>query len=336
MALKKRKSASGEIRRLFLYLYTKFTQEKIGKKMIVLSRFEHLTWNTVDYYLTLLSEVSVHFNLAFTGNKMKRMMKPFLITLAASLLAVSCVFNSWVGVCTENGIDYTEVRDVKAFLGLSSSLPCKVYYTQGAQQEVRIESTREFAGKVLTELEDGVLKLRLEEGRYPKLILRVAIISPDIESISVRGSGNVIVDSSLVVSKDLILNVSGSGNIVAGDIRSKDLSTTIRGSGDISIASLACAGFDATVGGSGRVEIEALTATDDASACISGSGRICLYEVTVDGDMDLQTFGSGSILVNGRCHDVDAATSGSGSIFGSLSHTGIRTHSSGSGHINLQ
>ena len=271
---------------------------------------------------------------------MKRTMKTYLTTLAASLLAVSCVINisggSWVGECTEDGIDYTEVRDVKAFLGLSSSLPCRVYYTQGAQQEVRIESTQEFAGKVLTELEDGVLKLRFEKGRYPKLILRVVITSPDIESIAVRGSGNVILDSSLVASKDLSLNVSGSGSIIAGDIRSKDFSTTIGGSGDISIANLACAGFNAMVGGSGHVEIETLAAMNDASAGISGSGRIRLYEVTVDGDMDLQTSGSGSILVNGRCHEVNAVTSGSGSIFGSLSHTGIRTQSYGSGRVNLQ
>ena len=270
---------------------------------------------------------------------MKQTMKKLSILLAAGLLAVSCIINiggmTWVGTCTEEGIDYVDTREVATFNAISSSLPCNVYYSQADKQEVRVESTREFADKVITTVEDGTLKLKLENGRYPKLILRVVISSPDIEGLSVSGSGNLYLDEALHASKDLNLRVSGSGDIAAADIDSKDFSARVSGSGSLRLASVACDGFEATTSGSGHIDLETLTAKDDATMGVSGSGSIRLHEVIVHGDMALKTSGSGSIYVNGSCGNVNATTSGSGSISGNLSHTSIHTHSSGSGHVNL-
>ena len=266
-------------------------------------------------------------------------MKKLLIFLAGGLLAVSCIITNlggaWVGTCTEEGIDYTEVRDVQAFSSISSGLPCNVYYSQADKQEVRVETTNEFAEKVFTTVEDGTLKLKLEEGRYPKLILRVVISTPDIEGISISGSGSLVHEGALHASGDLSLKVSGSGDILAGSIDCKDFSARVSGSGDLRLVRVACDGFEATTGGSGHIDLKTLTAKDDVSVRVSGSGSIRLHEVDVDDNMVLKTSGSGSILVNGRCRDVNATTSGSGSISGSLSHTAIHTHTSGSGHVNL-
>ena len=269
------------------------------------------------------------------------MMKKFFIPLVAGLMAVSCVINIngggsvFVGSCTEEGIDFSEIRDVASFHSLSVSLPCNVYYVQADKQEVRVESTREFAEKVLTTVDDGVLNLRLEPGRYPKLVLRVVVSSPDIERISVSGSGNLIHEGSLHASGDLTLKVSGSGDIRTGGIDSKDFSAQVSGSGSLDIGGLACDGFSAKVSGSGGIAIQAVQAEGDASVRISGSGRVRLQDVTVDGDMDLNTSGSGGIRVNGSCHDVSATTSGSGSISGNLTYNSIHTRTSGSGRVNL-
>lgn len=246
-------------------------------------------------------------------------MKNLSLFLAAALAAVSCVFNLgdavFVGHCTEEGIDYTEVRDVKPFRALRTSLPCNVYYVQADKQEVRIESTEEFAAKVLTEVEDGTLLLKLESGRYPKLILRVVVSSPDIEDLSVSGSGSLFGEDGIHASDDLNLKVSGSGDIHTGTIDCKDFTARCSGSGDIAIP--------------------VLKADGNASARVSGSGWIRLEEVDVNGDMELRTSGSGDIVVNGACHYINATSSGSGSISGNLSHTGITSHTSGSGSVSL-
>ena len=287
-------------------------------------------------------------------------MKHLVPILVAGLLAVSCIINigggaSIVGSYTEDGIDYSEVREVGPFRGLVSSLPANVYYEQAEAQEVRVESTEEFAGKVITEVKDGILNLDLEPGRYSKLILRVVVSSPDIESIHGAGSGKIIHKGSLRTDGNLSLKVSGSGDFRVGSVDCRDLavqssgSGSIRidgvtgdgfegktsGSGGLRIGAVSCDGFHVSVGGSGSINIDRLAAKGNADARISGSGRIRLSDVAVEGDMDLKTSGSGGISVNGRCRGVTATTTGSGSISGHLDYTGINSHSSGSGRVRL-
>ena len=282
-----------------------------------------------------------------------------ILILAAGLLAVSCVFringSVIVGHCTEEGIDYTEVREVGPFEGLSSSLPCNVYYEQGDKQEVIVESTEELAGKVITEVQGGTLKLKLEEGRYPTLILRVKVSSPDIESLHISGSGHLVNEGGVHAHGGLTLHVSGSGSIRTGAIDCKDLTAHCSGSGSLRLETIACDDFTGTVSGSGSIHVEKMSCDDfsagvsgsggitaqvlrtdgNVSAGTSGSGRIRLEEATVDGDMELKTSGAGGITVNGSCHDVNATTSGSGSISGDLTYDNIRSHTTGSGKVRL-
>ena len=287
-------------------------------------------------------------------------MKKFFVFLAAGLLAVSCIINIGngfvsVGECTEVGIDYTEVREVGSFNAISHSLPCKLYFSQADKQEVRVESTEEFAAKVITEVENGTLKLKMEEGRYPKLILRVVITSPDIESLQTHGSGDIVHEGALRVKGDLSVKAHGSGDIRMGTIEAKDFTThssgsgdirfegvssadfsaSVSGSGDLNFGRVDCAGFRVSTTGSGDITLTALVAKGNAEVRTSGSGNIRLSEVTVDGDMDLNTFGSGDIAVNGSCRDVKASTTGSGDISGNLSFGHIDARSSGSGRVRL-
>ncbi len=288
-------------------------------------------------------------------------MKKLLIFLAAAVMAVSCIIRFgengvvWVGECTEEGIDYTEVREVGHFRAVASSLPANVYYVQADQQEVRVETTEELASKVQTTVEDGILSLKLEPGRYPKLILRVVVSSPDIEKLSVSGSGNLIQEGPLHASGSLALKVSGSGDIRTGEIDSQDFTAQCSGSGSIRVSKLVCDDFDGQVSGSGSVRmgsiscddfevgasgsggffVDKLTSTGGASVRVSGSGDVLLREATIDGNMDLKTGGSGDITVNGSCHDLTAAISGSGDISGNLKYDRISTHTSGSGSVNL-
>lgn len=267
-------------------------------------------------------------------------MKYLILIVLSCLLAASCIIRigggaSIVGYCTEDGIDYTEVREVGRFNAISSSLPCTVYFSQSDKQEVRVESTKELAPNVLTVIEDGTLKLKLKEGRYPKLILRVVISVPDIQSISLRGSGDLIHEGSFRTGNSLSVKVSGSGDIRMGDIVCKAFEGHTSGSGNLRSGSVRCDGFGVSTSGSGDVDITTLVASGNGSARASGSGDISLRQVTVDGDLDLKTTGSADILVSGSCRDVTASTSGSGDISGDLSHAGMRVKSSGSGEINL-
>lgn len=293
---------------------------------------------------------------------MKKVLIKILAVMAAGMMAASCIINiggigsAWVGTCTEEGIDLSDVREVGSFRALSTSLPCNVYFSQAEKQEVRVESTQEFADKVLTTVEDGKLTLRLEPGRYPKLILRVIVTAPDIQQLTVSGSGSLIQEGELRVSGDLGLKVSGSGDMQMGSLESRDLDVHCSGSGSIGVDGVRCAdfdgsvsgsgtarigrvdsdGFEASVSGSGDFFIDSLTAESDASARISGSGGIRLREVAVDGNLDLKTSGSGDITVNGSCYSVTAHCSGSGNISGHLAYNFIDVRTTGSGEVDFR
>ena len=211
---------------------------------------------------------------------MKRTMKKILVFLAAGLVAVSCIINIGgigavsVGSCTEEGIDYTEIREVGAFDAISHSLPCKLYFSQADKQEVRVESTEEFAGKVITEVENGTLTLKMEDGRYPKLILRVVITSPDIESLQTHGSGDIVHEGSLRVKGDLSVKTHGSGDIRLSEVTvdgNMELKST--GSGDMSVKG-SCHDVVASTPGSGDISGNLSFGHIDARS--SGSGRVRL------------------------------------------------------------
>ena len=234
---------------------------------------------------------------------MKRTMKKLLIFLAAAAMAVSCIINFggngilWVGDCTEEGIDHTEVREVGHFRAVASSLPANVYYVQADKQEVRVESTEELAPKVLTTVEDGKLSLKLESGRYPKLILRVVVSSPDIEKLSVSGSGNLFHEGVLHASGSLALKVSGSGDIVTGEIDSRDFTAQCSGSGSIRVSQLACDDFDGKVSGSGNVRMGRISC-DDFEAGVSGSGDFFVDKLTSTGGASVRVSGSGNVRLS--------------------------------------
>lgn len=270
------------------------------------------------------------------------MMKKLILILAACLLTVSCVFTITgrggvvvTGGCTEEGIDLTENREVAPFRSIISSIPCNVYYTQSEKQEVRVETTEEFVQKVLTEVDDGTLEIRLQEGTYHHLILRVVVSSPAIESIKVSGSGNLFHEGVLHADGDLSLRTSGSGMIQTGDIVCDGFSGKTSGSGSVLTGSISCTSFSGTTSGSGHFRVYALSAEENASAHVSGSGGINLGKVAVNGDLELRTSGSGSIRVDGNCRNVTASTSGSGSITGNLTYESIQKSKSGSGNVSL-
>ena len=288
-------------------------------------------------------------------------MKYIIMIVFGCLLVASCIirFNgaTIVNSCSEEGIDYTEVREVGPFNALSSSLPCTIYFSQADKQEVRVETTEEFAPKVLTFVEDGTLNLKMEEGRYPELILRVVISVPDIESISLYGSGDLRHEGTLAVSNYLSVSASGSGDIQMGDIVCKAFETRTSGSGNLHFGRIDSDVFRASASGSGDIAIASVAASGSASVRVTGSGHIHLIEsMSVNGDMDLSTRGSGDISLESltasgnvsarslgsghiRLHevtvagDMDLKTSGSGDISVNGSCRDVTASTAGSGNI---
>lgn len=116
------------------------------------------------------------------------------------------------------------------------------------------------------------------------------VTAGDVENadLDLRGSGDVSIEDAKIVTASL----SGSGDIVTGDMSRAELS--LRGSGDIEFEDVSGA-VNATLTGSG--DINGGDIGGGVEATLRGSGDIELGDVT--GPTQLESRGSGDIVVDG-------------------------------------
>lgn len=249
-------------------------------------------------------------------------MKKTLILLCGITTAMAfgcnCSISAGNGISvngyTEDGIDFSEERSVGRFESFTSFIPANVYFVQAPEQKVLVEGKEEFVKKLIAEVQDKTLCLKLQKGNYNNLVLRVTVYSPFIEDIDTYGSGNIICGAVTMNGTDIKLSTSGSGDVVADSLFCKEVSLKTKGSGDISVAAARCEDLDASTFGSGDIRI----------------GR-----ADVGDEIELHTAGSGDISVNGRCRKVEAKTMGSGDISGALTYSVLEDKALGSGKVSF-
>lgn len=263
-----------------------------------------------------------------------------LAACTALLSGCVCSFNSGSGITvqsySEEGIDFTEERTVAYFDSFSSYGPFNVYFVQSESQKILVEGKEESVKKVITEVKDHELSIKLEKGRYEHLVLRVTIFSPNIEDIETYGSGKMVCGSIEQTGADIELSSFGSGGILVDSLICKELSMSTSGSGGVRVSGIIIADEDVDINtmGSGSILLNAVSC-QDLEASTLGSGGISIDNAMVSFEMDLSSTGSGSISVNGKCRKVDASTMGSGSIYGQVEYSEIKRNSLGSGKVKL-
>lgn len=270
---------------------------------------------------------------------MRRIIAIFAAILALSLPG-SCIIGGHGGVrviggCTEKGIDCSDERLVEAFSTLSSSGPFNVYHVQSPTSKVLVEGKQEFVEKVQTKVNGGKLSVKLEDGTYRNLVLKVTVYSPLLDEVNWSGSGNFIDLSPRTTAGDFHFSLAGSGNYVGANIECHSFSAKISGSGTIKANEIVSGDVDIHTSGSGRSSIEKLVSTGNVSISHSGSGNSRIEDADIAGNLKCRISGSGNIVVNGKAGSVDASISGSGDIHGALECSDVHSNVSGSGKVRF-
>lgn len=245
-----------------------------------------------------------------------------------------------------------ETRKVENFTKIAFRVPGKLLLRQGSPAKVEIEGKSDVIREIETEV-DGSRLVIGKEGRWfdwdwdndDKVTVYVTM--PEIEGLSVSGSGDLIGQNKFTAS-NLDLNVSGSGSLQIEVDASGDLEADVSGSGDLEVKGK-CRRFDSDVSGSGSVEL-ALAIAENADFGISGSGKIMAsgtsssVKTAISGSgkllaADLETnrcevriSGSGDVEISVKS-ELDANISGSGTINYRGNPTKVNSHSSGSGKV---
>ena len=202
-------------------------------------------------------------------------------------------------------------REVSSFSKISLRISANVHVEQGSKQSVRVEAKSSALEDLITEVKNNTLIIRLPNNflfrNYNTGRIDVYIIVPEIDGLSVSGSGDII--AGKVESKNIDFAVSGSGNIRINNLKSERISASISGSGGINIDDGDADELKASISGSGDVKASGLE-VDEISARIAGSGNC---SVKSNGSIDARIAGSGNIFYSGN-PSIDSSVAGSGRV----------------------
>jgi len=174
------------------------------------------------------------------------------------------------GSATEgSGVAATQAREVAAFQSVDLAGSNNVVIRVGEKQSVVVKADDNLLDRVTTEVQSGKLVIANAPGSFTtNSPMSVEVGVPSLDTLTLSGSGNIVVTG--VEAKSFDVNLPGSGTLT-GDGSATRLDVTVDGSGMVQLTRLVATNVQAGVSGSGSIFV---TATESLDASVSGSGAI--------------------------------------------------------------
>ena len=182
----------------------------------------------------------------------------------------------------------TENRSIGNFRGIELNGIGDVQVRLGARPSLQITADDNLLPYFTTRVEGDTLVLDSRGSFRTRNSPRIVVTVPDLNSVAIRGSGDVRLVG--VDNAALSLVIHGSGDIVAQG-RTRDLTVRILGSGETDVRALRSAAADVRVQGSGDIHVATNGALD---AKVSGSGTI--YYAGNPRPLNIRRSGTGEII----------------------------------------
>lgn len=213
----------------------------------------------------------------------------------------SCYFNfedDDFGCVRGRGNQVSEVRSLTDFTSVTNTTSANVVIVQGSTYDVEVRAQDNILNEVTTQVRGSELIINTR-GCVNNADIDVFITMPQINGLSIIGSGDIFGDNAWVVN-DMDLRVIGSGDMDL-DVDADDIDIEINGSGEITLFGSAD-NCRTDITGSGDLRSFNLVA-DDHRVIIFGSGDAKVFasdqlDVTINGSGDVWYKGSPTISVN--------------------------------------
>ena len=243
------------------------------------------------------------------GNtRMKRVhLHTALLAFGALTIMSGC---SLINTVDGSGDIKSEVREVPAFKGIVIKGSADAIIKMGTTQHLEITTDDNILPILTTEVSDGILTLDSKESYSSTDGVKLEITVPQMESITIKGSGDITVngnsvESLIVPNFDVV--IEGSGSVEGTGLNATNTDVRIKGSGTIRLSGKGGA-LVSLISGSGEIFAGSF-ATASAKATIRGSGEIHINaSKNFEGDIS----GSGTIYYSGNPEEVITSVSGSG------------------------
>lgn len=221
--------------------------------------------------------------------------------------ATSCGWRSVRG----NGNVISENRNEASFNGVKTAGSFDLYVTQGETTSIRIEAEENLLKYITTEVEDGVLKVRVRRGvnLRPRKDMKVFVTAPNFKQLGIAGSGNIIAESDIKSSDNMEFSIAGSGDVRVSTIDAPKITVRISGSGSATIAG-STRDAEFRIAGSGDIKCKELKA-ENTEVHIAGSGNVWTY---CSQNLDVHIAGGGDVHYLGNPVNVKQKIAGSGNM----------------------
>jgi hypothetical protein len=235
-------------------------------------------------------------------------MKNLSIVAAAVLLMSSCNVITGDSV-TGNGNIRTEKRSTGNFNAVKASGSIDIEISSGNAYAVSVEDDDNLLPYVVTDISGGTLNVHYKNGySINNDHAKVYITAPSLDKLSISGSGDITTTGMLKNSREIEMNVSGSGNI-KGSVDAPSINVSVGGSGNVSLTGRT-KDFTCTVSGSGDINCTSLE-SENTTVKVSGSGNAHVFASV---HLSASVSGSGDVYYLGNPTNPEIHTAGSGSV----------------------
>lgn len=200
-----------------------------------------------------------------------------------------------------------EARQLKAFNELKVYGRFDVILVKGDAESVTIESTETEVGNVLTEVEDGKLRIRMKTNYFKDTQVKVVITFKQ-QLREIIASAGAVVDAGTLESKKFKIETN-SGAELKGEVITDSL-TTITTQGSLLTLSGKANYYDVQVSTGGQLTAYLLNA-QEARARVNAGGYA---KITVKEKLDAAVNMGGNISYKGEPKEVKQGTTMGGSI----------------------
>ncbi|MBR3551514.1 MAG: DUF2807 domain-containing protein [Bacteroidales bacterium] len=238
---------------------------------------------------------------------MKRSTLLCAILLATSMLSAQTTI---VG----SGPMVKQERKLEAFNTVNNPSTFDITITRSSDYRAVVTADGNLIDYILTEVENGTLTVSIKSGiSYSNAHVTITIFTPHLNEVVMKGTGNVTALSvkedsftatckgtgsfkcdCLLVTKDLILQNSGTGNMDVSYMCQNTVIIKNSGTGNISLSMLQ-------------------NVTSSMKIQNSGTGSIVLKKLSV-GDLQLKNLGTGDITLSGKADNMTLVNNGTGNV----------------------
>jgi hypothetical protein len=231
----------------------------------------------------------------------------FVLTLLSiALINLGCLLS--LNCERPTGEVVEQELEIASFSHIHLKNSANIYVEQGETQRITAKGTPNVLQLLNTKVKDNTWDVEFDKCIQSLKDFELHIVVPELKSIAVYGSGDVIADKNTFQTNNLELAIKGSGNI-AMDVDVKSVSVSIMGSGDVRIKGKT-KDQQIAISGSGDVNASGLK-SDNCDVSIKGSGDV---KVHVKEKLTAAISGSGDIKYKGKPENISTDIKGSGEV----------------------